>query len=434
MKKKIIAVLGGGISGLAFASKSKHKTIILEKENTCGGHCNTKIEKNFTYDVGGPHILFSKNKKILKFMVNLIKDNIVLKKRNNQIFYKGKLIKYPFENGINELNPSDKFNCVNDFIFNKNKKNKSKNFRDWLYYNFGNFLTDEYMLPYNEKIWNTTAEKMNFDWVEGRVPISTNQELIKTAVGIPTEGYKQQLYFYYPKKGGYEEFCKALERKCKNIQTKFEIKKIYRVKNKWIIESNKELVECDQIVSTIPIRDLLHYFNKVPNIVKSASNNLKSNSLIQISLAFKIKRKIPYTAIYFPNRDYLFHRISFPHNFSKNNVPKNNILINFEITVNKGDGVYEKNDEYFINHCLKKIRHSGLIKKNEEISYKNVERTEYAYVVRDFNYKKNLNKCLNFIENKGIYSLGRNAQFTYINSDEAVRRGLNLANEMNDKK
>ena len=28
---------------------------------------------------------------------------------------------------------------------------------------------------------------MDFDWVEGRVPISSNQELIKTAVGIPTE-------------------------------------------------------------------------------------------------------------------------------------------------------------------------------------------------------------------------------------------------------
>ena len=49
MKKKVIAVLGGGISGLAFSANSKDKTIIIEKESRCGGHCQTKIEKNFTY-------------------------------------------------------------------------------------------------------------------------------------------------------------------------------------------------------------------------------------------------------------------------------------------------------------------------------------------------------------------------------------------------
>ncbi len=432
MKKKTIGVLGGGISALAFSAKSSHKTIIIEKENKCGGHCQTKKDKKFTYDIGGPHILFSKNKKILKYMVNLIKKNISLEKRDNKIFYKGKLLKYPFENGINNLEPKEKFHCVNDFIYNKNKQQRPKNFKDWLYYNFGNFITDEYLLPYNEKIWNTKAYKMDFDWVDGRVPISSNQELLKTAVGIPTEGYKHQLFFYYPKKGGYEEFCKALEKKCKIIKTNFKIKKIYKEKNKWYIKSNKELIKCDKIVSTIPIKDLLGYLTKVPTKVFSASKNLKSNSLIQVSLAFKSNSKIPYTAIYFPNKEFLFHRISFPHNFSKFCVPKGKVLINFEITVNKGDGIYEKSDKFLIKHCLEKIIKSKIV-KNTKIIYSNVERTEYAYVVRDFNYKKNLNKCLNFLNKKGIYSLGRNAQFTYINSDEAVRRGLELANKLNVK-
>ncbi len=432
MKKKIIAVLGGGISGLAFSANSNHQTIIIEKETKCGGHCQTKLEKNFTYDIGGPHILFSKNKKILKYMVKLLKNNILIGKRDNKIFYKGKLLKYPFENGINDLSPKEKFNCLNDFIFNKNKENKPKNFKDWLYFNFGNFLTNEYLLPYNEKIWNTRAEKMDFDWVDGRVPISSNQELIKTAVGIPTEGYTHQLYFYYPKKGGYEEFCKALERKCKNIKTNFTIQNIYKVKKKWIIESKNERIVCDEIVSTIPIKDLLTYFLKVPQKVLKASKNLKSNSLIQISLGFKTNKKIPYTAIYFPNKNYLFHRVSFPHNFSKNCVPKNHILINFEITVNEGDGIYEKSDKFFINHCYKKILETNLF-KNIKLQYTNVERTEYAYVVRDFKHKQNLNTCLNFINKKGIYSLGRNAQFLYINSDEAVRRGIELAKKFNGK-
>ena len=46
MIKKDIAILGGGISGLAFAASSKHNNIILEKEDSCGGHCKTKVEQN----------------------------------------------------------------------------------------------------------------------------------------------------------------------------------------------------------------------------------------------------------------------------------------------------------------------------------------------------------------------------------------------------
>ena len=71
---------------------------------------------------------------------------------------------------------------------------------------------------------------MDFDWVEGRVPISSNQELIKTAVGIPTEGYTHQLYFYYPKRGGYEEFCKALEKNVKKLKQILKLKKFIKLK------------------------------------------------------------------------------------------------------------------------------------------------------------------------------------------------------------
>ena len=36
------------------------------------------------------------------------------------------------------------------------------------------------------------------------------------------------------------------------------------------------------------------------------------------------------------------------------------------------------------------------------------------------------------LNKKGIHSLGRNAQFLYINSDEAVRRGIELAKKFNE--
>ena len=434
MKKNKIVVLGAGISGLTFAANANDNVLILEKDKFIGGHCRTRIEKGFTFDIGGPHILFSKNKKILNYMKSLLKQNIIKKKRNNKIFYKNDFYKYPFENGINQLDPKDKFICLRDYIFNNNKK--PKNFKDWLYYNFGDFLTNEYLLPYNEKIWNTKANNMDFDWVEGRVPKPTIEEMIKTAVGITTEGYVHQLYFYYPKVDGYQEFTNALKDKCKHIKTNFIIKNIYKIGKKWIISNGIEKIECDKIVSTIPIIDLLKYLKDTPKKIIHSATKLKSNSLIQISIGLKNidKEVYKYTAVYFPEKEFLFHRISFPHNFSEHCVPKNSVLINIEITVNKGDGFYEKNDTFYYKHCISKLKKIGFLKTKKNIIYKHIERTEYAYVVRDFNYKKNLQKCLTYISNKGLFSLGRNAEFTYINSDEAVRRALVLVEKFNANK
>ena len=80
MKKNKIVVLGAGISGLTFAANANDNVLILEKDKFIGGHCRTRIEKGFTFDIGGPHILFSKNKKILNYMKSLLKQNIIKKK------------------------------------------------------------------------------------------------------------------------------------------------------------------------------------------------------------------------------------------------------------------------------------------------------------------------------------------------------------------
>ena len=52
----------------------------------------------------------------------------------------------------------------------------------------------------------------------------------------------------------------------------------------------------------------------------------------------------------------------------------------------------------------------------------NVFKTKHAYVVRDKFYKEALKTSLSYINKKSIISLGRNAEFEYINMDEAIRR------------
>ncbi len=51
---------------------------------------------------------------------------------------------------------------------------------------------------------------MGTAWVE-RIPKPPAKDIIKSALGIETEGYTHQLHFYYPKTGGFQTLPRTLK-------------------------------------------------------------------------------------------------------------------------------------------------------------------------------------------------------------------------------
>lgn len=418
MSKKKFAILGGGISGLSFLYHSKNDCDLYELENKIGGHCGSISKKGFTFDHGGPHIIFSKDKKILKEMVSILKNNINLKLRKNVIFYNKLFVKYPFENGLYDLPPQERYECINDFINNKNKK--PKNFEEWIFYVFGNSIAKKYLIPYNKKIWKYDLKKLGIDWVKGRIPKPPSRDILKSAVGVKTEGYTHQSKFFYPKYGGIESLMKSYAKKNENkIKLNSKVFKISRFKNFWIINNNKKKLY-SKLISTLPVSDILKSLDKVPSKIKKNSKSLKFNSLITIMIGFKTKKKIPYTAIYVPEKKYIFHRLSFPKNFSNHTTPKNCMSICAEITTHYNSNLYKTPNQKILKKVIQNLKQMKLLGKDEKIIFSEVFRTKYSYVIKDKNYTKNINSILDYLKKINIISLGRNAEFKYINMDQAI--------------
>ena len=64
----MIGILGGGLAGLTIAAHLELPGEVLEKESRGGGHCQTVQEQGFTYDAGGPHVIFSRNQEMVDYM------------------------------------------------------------------------------------------------------------------------------------------------------------------------------------------------------------------------------------------------------------------------------------------------------------------------------------------------------------------------------
>lgn len=221
-----VGILGGGLTGLSLGYFLKEKGIdfeILEKDSECGGLCKSIQESGFTFDCYGGHVIFSRDEEILNFIFSLLSNNINKCKRNTKILYNGKYVKYPFENGLSELSKKERFECLYYFIDALIKREKGEfkepiNFKEWVYQTFGKGIAEKYLIPYNEKIWKTDPSLLSLDWVKikDRLPQPNMEDIIRSALGIETEGYLAQLFFYYPIYGGIQSLIRSIESKIEN--------------------------------------------------------------------------------------------------------------------------------------------------------------------------------------------------------------------------
>lgn len=432
-----VGILGGGLAGLASANFLRHDFEVLEKNEECGGLCRSFKEKGFTFDYGGGHIIFSRDKKILNLMMRKLGGNVARRKRNTKIFFKGRYVKYPFENGLSDLPRKDNIECFYSYVENwmKLKKeglNEPKNFEEWMYHTFGKGISEKYLIPYNRKVWNFEPSRMAVDWVKDRVPQPPVEDVIKSSLGIRTEGYTHQLFFYYPKRGGIHSLINGLEQGIGDKITRgFDVKRVEKEGNKWVISDGSVEKEFDSIISTLPIVDFVDVYRGTPKEVKRAAKGLRYNSLVSILLGFDIKKMNDIHWLYFPREEEgLFNRVSFPHNHSSHVTPKGKSSALVEITCSPQDNIWKMDDEKLIEHAVDKLdRHK--VADKEKVCFSKVMRSEYAYVINDLDYNQNTGMFRNFFAEEGVVLCGRFSEFKYLGMDATVKSAMENAEQLN---
>lgn len=435
-----VGILGGGLAGLTVANFLKHNFEILEKNDECGGLCRSLQENGFTFDYGGGHIIFSRDEKILSFMVGKLGKNVARRRRNTKIFFKGRYVKYPFENGLSDFPQRDNFECLYSYVENwlrreRGELREPRNFREWMYYTFGEGITEKYLIPYNRKIWNFEPARMAVDWVRDRVPQPPVADVIKSSLGIQTEGYTHQLFFYYPARGGIQSLIGGLERGLGGRITRgFDVKRVEREGGKWVVSDGAVEKEFDRIISTIPIMELADAYRDTPREVKRAARGLKYNSLVTVLLGFNIKKMNDIHWLYFPREEEgLFNKVCFPFNNSPHVAPRGKSSAVVEITCSPKDNIWRMKDEKLVEHAIDKLDENKVADKRK-VCFSRVMRSKYAYVINDLNYNRNTRVLRDFFADEGAVLCGRFSEFKYLNMDATVKSALEKAEMLNREK
>ena len=101
-----------------------------------------------------------------------------------------------------------------------------------------------------------------------------------------------------------------------------------------------------------------------------------------------------------------------------------------EITFRPGSDLSKKPISYIQKEVITGLVNCQFITKEDVIKI-SVEKHKYAYPIYDLNHRKNTDIIQKYLNEIGIRSIGRFAEFEYMNTDKVAENSMKLANELN---
>ncbi len=423
-----IGIIGAGPSGLSLGYFLGENFKIYEKDLEVGGHARSIKVGAYIFD-RGPHIIFSRDKKILDFMLGLIQDNVHNCVRNNRVWVGNKLLGYPIENDLGKLENE----IIEDVVTSLHEASLHPmpeiNLDAWFRNHFGSVLTDLYFKPYNEKIWKTQLANLSMSWSE-RIPKPPFRDIIAGALGVVREGYIHQLYYQYPLLGGFQALSDSIAARLKvPVKLNSEIDKIFKSEERLYVTSNNETFEHDLLIWTGYLDHLISICDfEIPKEIIEDVNSLRVNPMACITLAFESDSPPSFSAIYVPGNETVFNRISFPTVFSPRNSPNGEFLVQAEVTYLPDDSCHS--DKELCEDLVNLLRNMEVIDVSQIPTFRHVEYYKKAYVVYEVGYEIRIERVKKYFRSKGIILHGRFGSFNYINTDMCILESAKLAAEL----
>ena len=424
---KQVVVVGGGLAGLSGAFHLQElEPRVFEREDTVGGVCRSFCQDGFTFDVTG-HLLHLKNDYTKGLVDRLLPGVFQPYERRAAIYSKKKITPYPFQANTYGLPPEVVRECLIGFIESLDADHgQPDNFHEWILHTFGSGIARHFMLPFNEKFWKVDLREITADWVSWSIPKPTLEEVVDGALGLENKGMGYNPRFNYPESGGIDCLPRALARHLQHVYTGYNLDAIDG-ENRVVRFSNgrQETYEC--LLATIPLPTVFELLDDAPGRLREAARKLRAISVLDINVGVDRPSISDKHWIYFPEPEFVFSRVGFPTNFSKDAAPEGTSSMYIEVTHPHGD---KPDVEETYRRALSNLRTCGILTEDDSILTRNVIDVRYAYVIFDRHRRKHLPELLEYLESRDIFTAGRYGEWDYYSMEDSILSGKAAAEKI----
>jgi protoporphyrinogen oxidase len=406
-------ILGAGISGIAAASMIMDAGLgdvcLLEKEEYPGGLASSRVIDGYVFDLHGGHVFNTPFPEVRRWVFDRMpEDQWIYQRRNAKSLFKGKVIDYPFEFALYQLDPKDGQECLDGFR-HAGVGDEPENYYDWLIWKFGPAIAAKYMIPYNEKIMSYDLKDMSSRWVRGKMPLPSLKDVERAFYAQdPSERVMPHAAFHYPRRGGIQSMIDRISAPVRHkIVTRYTAERVERLGGQWVINGEHRF---DRLITTIPLKALIRMMPQAPSDVKRAALGLKTNA-VTTTLCTCAPNDISW--LYIPDKSICFHRMVFQGNLSPENCPAgqgSSVMIESTGKLDPQRQACDANTKL----------------KSDAFRVGRIIGSTYAdsYIVYDKDCMENLAVIRPYIESAGIRCLGRFAEWQYYNMDVCIKKAF----------
>ncbi len=427
-----IIIIGSGLSGLSAAYHLKDKKyLIFEKDSQIGGACGSYAVGKFIFDKT-IHIFYSKDAYVNKLVKDiLLKDNFREGERISFCYTKGTYTEYPFQIHLYGLPPAIIKACLLGLVkarYEPPIKNP-KNFREWIYKTFGEGIADYFMIPYNDKVWATPLEHMDYNWIAERVPVPDLDAVIGGSLAPPSKKVGWNNSFLYPLRGGIMSLANGFLPHINKPQLQQEITAI-DTKHKKITVNNSNQYSFRALISSLPLIFYPQLISDIPQKVRTAIQRLEYNTVYTVNLGINRPNISPYHWVYYADADILFHRIYFPSNLSPHMAPPENSSVSVEVSIPQNKE-HEIDETQLTSRVIADLIKVNILRKSDTVIAQKVLKVHPAYIIYNHSHQEDTAIIHAWLNEQSIFPVGRFGEWEYFNMDMAILSGRKTAQHLN---
>ncbi len=424
-KLKRVAILGAGITGLTCSSllKDTYDVTIIERDEVSGGLCQSFEKDGFWFDYGA-HAAFTKDESVRK----LLEENLILEESLSEAmnYKKEKWIKQPVQNNLFALDTDEKIKIIKGFI-ERNDDGEYKNYGEWLEKNYGKYFAENYPYYYTRKYWTVEPSQLETKWIGPRMYTPSIEEVLYGSYSEETPNIHYAGNIRYPVTGGFARF---LEKISKGANVIYNAKIAQIDTKKKCVYYNNTRIDYDEIISTIPLPEIVKLLDCVPEEVQNAALNLDYTTLTLVSLGIGKKDVMPnhVNCFYIYDQDILASRVFSTSEYGRQNAPLGCTSIQAEIYSSKYK-VLDMSLEEIKEKVIDDFTRMGLFQR-KDIMVQDVRRKKYANIIFTKEIYNNRKIVHDFLEQCSVLYAGRFGKWDYLWSDQSVLSAIEIVDKI----
>lgn len=450
-----VVVAGAGPTGLGAAwgcARHSLPALLVDPRPTLGGLASTRTRGAYRYKVG-IHLLHPSNDALVPLveeLCGLFGPSLHRIRPRSAIHFLGRHLAYPFRTPelLAALGPRTTLEVAASAALARLRPKRPTDgppsFADVVRGAFGDAFYGLFFRDYTAKVLGLDPEHVAAQWAYRRVPMPTRRSLVQVLVPWYRPRRVEHAHspfhrFQFTGPDGLDPLFEALAAgattevrlgaSLAGVELAHGRVEAVRIAN---ADGTVERRSTRALVATLPLPELVGLLDPPPPpAIRAAAERLEYRGLVLAYLLLAGPPVLPAQWTYFQHPSLVFNRVSEFANIVPGAFGPDRTLVCAEITAQPGDALWSTPDEALVARTREDLGRVAPAAARAEVLDGFVVREAHGYPRWTRGYEDDLAPVLGYVDDlRGLYAVGRQARYDYLNVDECIAAGRAVAGRL----